>query len=190
MQRSALHLGIPVVCALLGVMLIGASGRADDTDRLPDLALAASTTPGRSVVPPGMHSPTTRPTDSLSELLVTAAPVKLDPAPAQRSIRGPRVVMMEVTAYCPCKKCCGPKARGITASGKRVNHNGGLFVAADKSLFDFHTQLKVPGYASGRAVPVLDRGGAIKGNKLDVFFPSHAEALRWGRQMIAVTVVD
>jgi 3D (Asp-Asp-Asp) domain-containing protein len=37
---------------------------------------------------------------------------------------------------------------------------------------------------------VLDRGGAIKGNKLDVFFPTHAEALKWGRQRIAVTVLD
>jgi 3D (Asp-Asp-Asp) domain-containing protein len=189
MRRSALHFGIPVVCALLGVMLIGASGRADDTDRLPELALAASSTPGQSAAPPRML-PTTRPIDSLNELLVSAAPVKVRPAPPQGSIRGPRVVMMEVTAYCPCKKCCGPKARGITASGKRVDHNDGLFVAADKAMFDFHTKLRVPGYAGGRAVPVLDRGGAIKGSKLDVFFPSHAEALQWGRQMIAVTVAD
>ena len=188
MRRSALHLGIPVVCALLGVTLIGASGRADDTDRLPELALAVTSTPGQSAASPRIL-PTTRPTARLTELLVTAAPVKVQ-APALPPLRGPRVVMMEVTAYCPCKKCCGPKARGITASGKRVNHNDGLFVAADTSLFDFHTRLKIPGYANGRAVPVLDRGGAIKGNKLDVFFPTHAEALRWGRQMIAVTVVD
>ena len=102
----------------------------------------------------------------------------------------PRVVWMEVTAYCPCKKCCGPKAQGLTASGKRINFNDSLFVAADKNVFDFHTKLKIPGYANGQAVPVLDRGGAIKGNKLDVFFPSHAEALKWGRQRVAVTVVE
>ena len=101
-----------------------------------------------------------------------------------------RVMTMEVTAYCPCKKCCGPKAQGITASGRRVTHNDGLFVAADTSVLPFHTQLQIPGYGDGRAVPVLDRGGAIKGRKLDVFFPSHEEALKWGRQKIEVTVVE
>jgi 3D (Asp-Asp-Asp) domain-containing protein len=102
----------------------------------------------------------------------------------------PRVMKMEVTAYCPCKKCCGPKAQGITASGKRVTYNNGLFVAADTKVLPFHTKLRIPGYAELRLVPVLDRGGAIKGNKLDVFFPTHREALNWGRQMIDVMVID
>jgi 3D (Asp-Asp-Asp) domain-containing protein len=180
MRRSALPFGIPVICALLGVTLIGAAGRADDTDGLP-LAMAVVTPPTTRPAPP-------------TELLVSVAPVSIDPATSATAVpvvahpRGPRVVTMEVTAYCPCKKCCGPKARGVTASGKRVDHNAGLFVAADKDLFDFHTQLQIPGYAGGQTVPVLDRGGAIKGNRLDVFFPTHEQALRWGRRMIPVTV--
>ena len=101
-----------------------------------------------------------------------------------------RVITMEVTAYCPCKKCCGPKAQGITASGRHVSHNDGLFVAADTRVLPFHTKLVIPGYANGSAVPVLDRGGAIKGRKLDVFFPSHQEALKWGRQKVEVTVIE
>ena len=36
----------------------------------------------------------------------------------------------------------------------------------------------------------VDRGGAIKGNKLDVYFHSHTEALKWGRQKLTVTVVE
>jgi len=100
-----------------------------------------------------------------------------------------RTIEMEVTAYCACKKCCGPKAQGITASGKHVSHNNGLFVAADKQ-FKFGTKLLIPGYAAGKPVEVLDRGGAIKGNKLDVYFASHQEALKWGRQKLTVTVVE
>ena len=111
MRRSALHLGIPVVCALLGVTLIGASGRADDTDRLPEIAMAVSATP------------TTRPAAVPTELLVShragEGRAGRRDAPTASPARGPRIVMMEVTAYCPCKKCCGPKAQGITASGKR-----------------------------------------------------------------------
>ena len=128
---------------------------------------------------------------------VEAAPAELlhdarDAAVPAVAVIGPRIhtLRMEVTAYCPCTKCCGENAQGITASGRDVSYNNSRFVAADTSVLPFHTKLQIPGYASGRAVPVLDRGGAIKGNKLDVFFPTHAEALRWGRQTIPVTVLD
>jgi 3D (Asp-Asp-Asp) domain-containing protein len=100
-----------------------------------------------------------------------------------------RTIEMEVTAYCPCPKCCGPHAQGLTASGKTIAHNDGKFVAADKR-FAFGTKLIIPGYAGGKIVEVQDRGGAIKGNKLDVFYPTHAEALKWGRQKLTVTVVE
>jgi 3D (Asp-Asp-Asp) domain-containing protein len=104
-------------------------------------------------------------------------------------IHKPRVIMMEVTAYCACPKCCGPNARGITASGKLINYNGGKFVAADTTVLPFGTKLMIPGY-DGTPVEVIDRGGAIKGNKLDVFFPTHEAARKWGRQHVAVTIVD
>ena len=93
---------------------------------------------------------------------------------------------MVVTAYCPCTQCCGPNARGITASGKRVSANGGRFVAADREL-PFGTMLVIPGYNNGRPVEVLDRGGAIKGNRLDVFFPTHQEARQWGVRRLKVS---
>lgn len=100
-----------------------------------------------------------------------------------------RTIMMEVTAYCACKKCCGPNAMGITASGLHVSYNAGKFVAADTSLLPFGTKLLIPGYDEA-PVEVIDRGGAIKGNKLDVFFASHQRALEWGRQTIPVTVME
>ena len=101
-----------------------------------------------------------------------------------------RQVMMEVTAYCACPRCCGPRAQGITASGRRVTYNGGRFVAADTRLLKFNTKLLIPGYANNMPVEVIDRGGAIKGNKLDVFFASHEEARKWGRQKLWVTVIE
>ena len=92
---------------------------------------------------------------------------------------------MVVTAYCPCTACCGPSARGITASGRPVSANGGRFVAADRDL-PFGTTLIIPGYNNGRPVEVLDRGGAIRGNRLDVFFPTHREARQWGVRRLRV----
>ena len=119
---------------------------------------------------------------------ITRTPV-IPPRPAVVLPRT-RQIQMEVTAYCACRKCCGPRAQGITASGKRVSFNGGRFVAADPKVLKFNTKLVIPGYANGQPVQVIDKGGAIKGNKLDVFFASHQEARQWGRQKLVVTVIE
>ena len=92
-----------------------------------------------------------------------------------------------MTVHCPCRQCCG-KGDGITASGKSVRTNGGKFVAADTRVLPMYPPLTIPGYADGQPVPVLDRGGAIKGRRLDVFFPTHHQARQWGRQWLDVTV--
>jgi len=97
-----------------------------------------------------------------------------------------RVIRMRVTGYCPCSKCCGQYADGITASGHKIQP-GDVFVAADKR-FDFGTEMVIDGYGDSEPVEVLDRGGAIKGNKLDAFFHTHQEALEWGVRHIDVKV--
>lgn len=89
-----------------------------------------------------------------------------------------------VTAYCPCEKCCGRFADGITASGHKIQP-GDKFCAAPPE-YKFGTMMNIPGYGQ---VKVLDRGGAIKGDKLDVFFHSHREALQWGRQKLDVEIM-
>jgi 3D (Asp-Asp-Asp) domain-containing protein len=120
---------------------------------------------------------------------VVAAPLLISPRPTLGGAKL-RTMFMEVTAYCPCARCCGPRAQGLTASGRRVSFNGGRFVAADTKLLKFNTKLRIPGYADDSPVQVVDRGGAIKGSKLDVFFPTHEEARQWGRQKLLVTVID
>ena len=98
--------------------------------------------------------------------------------------------LMQVTAYCPCRICCGPNARGTTASGQRVSYHNRAFVAADTSLLPFYSEVIVPGYNHGRPVPVIDRGKMIIGHRLDVFFPTHQQAARWGRQILPVKLVS
>jgi 3D (Asp-Asp-Asp) domain-containing protein len=99
-----------------------------------------------------------------------------------------RIVRMKVTGYCPCSKCCGEYADGITANGHKIQP-GDTFVAADKR-YSFGTEMVIEGYNDGKPVKVLDRGGAIKGNKLDAFFHTHQEALEWGVRYIDVKVRD
>ncbi len=111
------------------------------------------------------------------------------------------VITLETTAYCPCQKCCGwrynwfgdpviasgpnsgkPKAVGVTASGLRARRGT---LAADTRLFPMGTVMHIPGYGWGR---VEDRGSAIQGRKIDLFMPTHDEALRWGRRSVPVRV--
>ena len=79
----------------------------------------------------------------------------------------------KITGYCGCASCCG-KSNGITASGTHAT--AGRTIAADTSLFPFGTKLKI----GENVYTVEDRGGAIRGNRIDVFFSSHSEALKWG----------
>ena len=84
-----------------------------------------------------------------------------------------------VTAYCHNECCCGRWADGFFANGEPV---GGLAIAATKSI-PFGTVLFIPGYGTAT---VKDRGGSITGNRLDVYFPTHQEALDWGVQYLNV----
>lgn len=95
-------------------------------------------------------------------------------------------VRMRVTAYCACPKCCGSFSDGITANNHKIAR-GDVFAAADKK-YAFMTELIVPGYNNTRPIRVMDRGGAIKGEKLDLFFHSHKQALVWGVQYLDVKI--
>ena len=88
----------------------------------------------------------------------------------------------KVTAYCACAKCCG-KSTGITASGKKAT--AGRTIAAP-SNFAFGTKLKI----GDNVYVVEDRGGAIKGNRIDIFMDSHSAALQWGSRYMTVEVVE
>ena len=88
----------------------------------------------------------------------------------------------KITAYCPCAKCCG-KTNGRTASGTTAT--AGRTVAAS-SKFAFGTKLNI----GGHVYTVEDRGGAINGNKIDIFVNTHAEALAWGVRYLNVSVVN
>ena len=88
----------------------------------------------------------------------------------------------KITAYCPCSKCCG-KTNGMTASGTKAT--AGRTVAAS-SKFAFGTKLNI----GGHIYTVEDRGGAVNGNKIDIFVNTHAEALAWGVRYLNVSVVQ
>lgn len=105
-----------------------------------------------------------------------------------RPVRPARTIRMSVTAYSPDENSCAGSVDNITSSNHDVHTNAMKLVAADSRILPLGSLVSVPGYDDGRVVPVLDRGGAIKGNKLDVLYPTDAIAKRWGRQSLTVTV--
>lgn len=105
-----------------------------------------------------------------------------------RPLRLVKRMTMLTTAYSPDARSCGKWADGFTASGYSVWTNGMKLVAADTSVLPFGTLVSIPGYNGGRPVPVLDRGGKIKGNRLDLLYPTHEIALKWGAQRLTVDV--
>ncbi len=105
-----------------------------------------------------------------------------------RPIKPARQMWMIVTGYSPDSRSCGESADGITATLHSVETNGFKLVAADPRVLPYGSMLTVPGYDSDFVVPVLDCGSAIKGNRLDLLFPTHEQARQWGKKKLLVTI--
>lgn len=112
------------------------------------------------------------------------------PLPEETKPPEPAWVTVTATAYCPCEKCCGvwaenrPNGIVYTASGAIAQE--GVTIAADWDVYPPGTVLQVEGL--GEYI-VQDRGGAIKGLKIDVYFEDHDDALQFGRQEVRIRVV-
>jgi len=91
---------------------------------------------------------------------------------------------MIATAYEPSERSCGKYADGYTAIGIKAVPG---IVAVDPKVIPLRTKLYVEGYGPALAADV---GGAIKGNRIDLFFNTVEEALRYGRRRVKVYVLE
>ena len=82
----------------------------------------------------------------------------------------------QVTGYCSCSLCCGEKEEKLTKSETvpKAAHT----IAADPSVIPLGTRIVIDGVS----YVVEDTGKAIKGNRLDIYFDTHEEAVRYGRK--------
>jgi 3D (Asp-Asp-Asp) domain-containing protein/peptidoglycan hydrolase CwlO-like protein len=107
---------------------------------------------------------------------IAAAAPSLSPIEASSPpppVSGPRTLTVHSTGYA---------LRGRTATGIQT---GPGVVAVDPSVIPLGTRLTIPGYGVGIAA---DTGGAVQGNTIDVWFPTTAQALQWGRRTVTVTI--
>ncbi|MFL5916600.1 MAG: 3D domain-containing protein [Gaiellaceae bacterium] len=71
---------------------------------------------------------------------------------------------------------------GKTATGMPVGRG---VVAVDPSVIPLGSKLYIPGYGNGVAA---DIGGGIRGNIIDLWYPTYAECAAWGRRTVTITV--
>lgn len=102
-------------------------------------------------------------------------------APNEKNAK--RVIVMQATAY-------DPTAGSKTAMGTRARVGA---VAVDPKVIPLGSKLyieSIDGFASYGYATAEDTGGAIKGNRIDLFYNSNAEANRFGRRNVKVYVLD
>lgn len=90
-----------------------------------------------------------------------------------------------ITAYCSCEICCGEWADGFTYSGDLAVE--GITAAADLSKLPLGTVVNIEGWGERT---IQDIGGKITGNKIDLFFWNHADALKFGIQELEVEIYE
>lgn len=105
---------------------------------------------------------------------VVVPPVVVLPSDEPQETQDARTCVFTVTAYCPCEKCCGVFANGYTATGAKATQ--GVTIAADPDVLPMGTEIELDGHT----YTVQDTGGSIAGNRLDLYFDSHEDALQWG----------
>jgi 3D (Asp-Asp-Asp) domain-containing protein len=94
-------------------------------------------------------------------------------APAASVLVGPRTVTVTATGY---------SLPGHTSTGLPVSLG---VVAVDPSVIPLGTRLTIPGYGEGVAA---DTGSAVRGLTIDLWFPTLARAMAWGKRTVTITL--
>lgn len=102
----------------------------------------------------------------------TAAPAPV-PVPTPAPGTGERTLTVVATGYA---------LKGTTATGIPT---GWGVVAVDPAVIPLGTRMTIPGYGEGIAADV---GSAVRGAMIDLWFPSEAQALAWGRRTVTITL--
>lgn len=171
--------------------LIGLQTRQTASVALIDSALNPAAVMAESSVPP---AETSTDVTSRSDTGAAAAQTQKTTAKAAEettstvsrgttSSRTNQVLTMVATGYDGCYECNKPYYGYPSYVGLPLKRG---IVAVDPRIIPMWTRLYVEGY--GEAI-AADQGNAIKGNRIDLFFDSHQEALNWGIKTVKVTIL-
>ncbi len=77
--------------------------------------------------------------------------------------------------------------RGRTASGRLVSRG---IIAADRRVLPLGTRVRLEAGSYSGEYLVADTGGAVRGRRIDIWMPHNAEAMRFGRRPVKVTILS
>ena len=125
-------------------------------------------------------------TVAVDESVATVKPTATQKEVVTQPVAADNAITLTMTATAYTAYCEG--CSGITKNGTDLRANPDLkVIAVDPSIIPLGTRVWVEGY--GEAI-AADTGGAIKGNIIDVFIPTHEEALEWGRKTVTVRILE
>lgn len=128
------------------------------------------------------------------EPTIETEPTEPEPTTPDSTVEWKSLGTYKLTAYCSCQKCCGKYALNrptdeygnpivYTASGAIAQV--GVTIAVDPRIIPYGSSVKI----NGHIYIAQDTGGAIKGNRIDVYFSNHQEALKFGVQYAEVFIL-
>jgi 3D (Asp-Asp-Asp) domain-containing protein len=113
--------------------------------------------------------------NSANKAKITSSPVKTV---------NKKVINVKATAYtASCKGCSGVTRTGVDL---KSNPNSKV-ISVDPTVIPLGSKVYVEGYGYATAA---DTGGAIKGNRIDVFIPSQNNAIQFGSKQLKVTILN
>lgn len=121
-------------------------------------------------------------TKFVEKKVMTAAQDKIVEIGPKNVINGmsySKIINAKVTAYTPFDAGC----TGITATGRKAGRG---VIAVDPKVIPLGTKVYIPGYGTAVAA---DKGGAIKGNRVDVCVNSKSEAFSWGVRNVPIYIL-
>lgn len=124
-------------------------------------------------MPQAYYYQSTTPTEPTEDVLLEAGPEIFEHSLGE----------FKLTAYCPCAECNGKWVGELTASGTELTV--GRTIAVDPDVIPLGSIVDINGFQ----YVAEDTGSAIKGNRIDILFSNHAEALDFGVQYAPVSII-
>ena len=192
---------VPILIPAFMMMLIGGVNDAPEEEFMPTEITEAVATTNETIMETEVVTTETATDGNAIYKHETTAEVVIEPLtepevePTMQDIGLRSLGTFRLTAYCPCQICCEEYALGrpvdengqvivYTASGARAS--AGVTIAVDPSVISYGTQVVI----NGHTYTAQDTGGAIRGNRIDVYFDDHQKAWNFGVQYAEVFAYD
>ena len=110
-----------------------------------------------------------------------AGPGGSAPAPVKEAAeKGESLGLFTTSGYCTCELCCAGESESLTFSGTvpQAEHT----ISADLDLLPLGTKVII----NDVVYTVEDKGSSVLGNRIDIYYASHEEAVAHGAQEVEV----